>query len=162
MRTIHTWPLLVGVVALAAACVPVDRRAADRAEDECRAEARAGGFRAIDTSGETSGLGDNVVVAMRAERDGREYSGNCVYDRSSRRARVDLQRGEGGEAQQASRASEACRLEARDRGYDVRRVGEIRHVGDSVRVSLDLRRKGKSYDGYCRYEDRRADLEISS
>ena len=160
--TVHRG-LLAGLLAVGAlaACAPVDPRTADRAEEECRAEARSEGFRSIDTTNVPTGLGDNVVISMRAERNGREFSGRCVYDRSSRRARIDMERHDGNEGAVASRASEACRVGARDRGYDVRRVGDIRTVGDTVRVSMDLRRRGRNYEGYCRYEGRRADLEVT-
>ena len=153
---------LVGAAAIGAlaACTPVDPRTADRAEDECRSEARAEGYRAIEVTGQPTGLGDNVVLSMRAERNGREYSGSCTFDRSSRRVKVDLERRDGNESGLASRASEACRVEARDRGYDVRRVGDIRAIGDTVRVSMDLRRRGKNFEGYCRFEGSRADLEV--
>lgn len=141
-------------------CTTVPPRAADRAEDECRAEARAEGFREIEADASTTGIGDTVLVAMRAVRDGRSYRGSCTYDRSSRRVRLSMERADGEEGTLVQRAREACREEALDRGFEVRGTSDVRRVGDSVRMTLELRRRGRSYEGYCRYEGRRADLEI--
>ncbi len=143
-----------------AACTTVPPGAANRAEDECRAEARAEGFREIEADASSTGVGDTVLVGMRARRDGQAYSGTCSYDRSSRRVRLSMSRGEEVDGDRVARAREACREEAVDRGYEVRGTSDVRRVGDSVRMTLDLRRRGRGFEGYCRYQDRRADLEI--
>lgn len=143
-----------------AACTTVPPGAADRAEEECRAEARHEGFREIEARASSSGIGDSVLVEMRAVRDGRRYTGSCTYDRDSRRVRLSMTRAEEDAAELAERARTACRDEAVDRGYQVRRISDVRQVGDTVRMNLDLRRKGRNYEGYCRYRGRTADLEI--
>lgn len=143
-----------------AACTAVPPGAANRAEDECRAEARAEGFREIEADASSTGVGDTVFVAMRARRDGQAYSGTCSYDRSSRRVRLSMTRGEEADGDRVARAREACREEAVDRGYEVRGTSDVRRVGDSVRMTLELRRRGRTVEGYCRYQNGRADLEI--
>lgn len=145
---------------LLAGCTTVPPGAANRAEDECRAEARAEGFREIEADASRTGIGDSVLVEMRAVRDGRSYRGSCTYDRSTRRARLSMERADGEDSGLVQRAREACREEAVDRGFEVRGTSEVRRVGDSIRMTLELRRRGRAYEGYCRYEGRRADLEI--
>ncbi|MCS6778481.1 MAG: hypothetical protein NZ555_02110 [Geminicoccaceae bacterium] len=156
--------LALGVVALSglglAACTTVPPRAADRAEEECRAEARAEGFREISAEASSTGIGDTVLVNMNARRDGQDYTGSCTYDRSTRRVRLSMSRVGEADGERFARAREACREEAVDRGYEVRGTSDVRRVGDTIRMTLDLRRRGRSYEGYCRYADRRADLEI--
>jgi hypothetical protein len=153
--------VVVGLAGLGlAACTAVPPGAANRAEEECRAEARHEGFREIEADASQTGIGDTVPVTMRAVRDGQRYSGSCTYDRSSRRVRLSMSRGEEVDSDRVARARDACRGEAVDRGYDVRGIGDVRRVGDSVRMSLDLRRRGRGYEGYCRYQNQRADLEI--
>lgn len=149
-------------VALAglAGCTTVPPGAANRAEEECRAEARAEGFREIEADASSTGVGDDVIVRMQAVRDGRSYRGSCTYDRFSRRVRLSMARADGDDGAVVQRAREACREEAIDRGYEVRGTSDVRRVGDTVRMSLELRRRGRNYEGYCRYEGRRADLEI--
>lgn len=156
-RTVFSLGALVSLVL--AGCTQVPPGAADRAEEECRAEARAEGFRQIRTDAASTGIGDTVLVRMEAVRDGRDYRGTCTFDRSSRRVRLEMERaGEDGALVQ--RAREACREEAIDRGYEVRGTSDVRRVGDTVRMNLELRRRGRTFEGYCRYEGRRADLEI--
>lgn len=156
-RTVLSLGALVSLVF--AGCTQVPPGAADRAEDECRAEARAEGFRQIRADAASTGIGDTVLVRMEAVRDGRDYRGTCTFDRSSRRVRLEMERvGEDGALVQ--RAREACREEAIDRGYEVRGTSDVRRVGDTVRMNLELRRRGRTFEGYCRYEGRRADLEI--
>jgi len=154
--------VLLGALAglLLGGCTTVPPGAADRAEEECRAEARAEGFRQIEADASSTGIGDKVLVRMQAVRDGRSYRGTCTFDRSSRRVRLDMERAEGDDGRLVERAREACREEAIDRGYEVRGTSDVRRVGDSVRMNLELRRRGRSYEGYCRYEGRRADLEV--
>lgn len=145
---------------LLAGCVPVPPRVGERAEEECRAEARAEGFRQIETEASEVGIGDTVLVRMRARRGDDEYRGTCTYDRDRRRARLNLDPADGADGDRFARAREACREEAVDRGYEVRGTSDVRRVGDTIRMTLDLRRRGRSYEGYCRYADRRADLEV--
>ncbi len=153
---------IVGMLAglALAGCNTVPPRAAARAEEECRAEARAEGFREIEADAGVTGIGDEVRVDMRAVRDGWNYRGSCTYDRSSRRVRLAMEREEGEDGSFAQRAREACRAEAIDRGFEVRGTSDVRRVGDSIRMTLELRRRGRGYEGYCRYGNRRADLEI--
>ena len=148
------------VCLLLAGCTTVPPGAADRAEEECRAEARAEGFRQIEADASATGIGDKVLVRMQAVRDGRTYRGTCTFDRSSRRVRLDMERAEGDDGRLVERAREACREEAVDRGYEVRGTSAERRIGDTVRMNLELRRRGRAYEGYCRYEGRRADLEV--
>lgn len=143
-----------------AACTTVPPGAANRAEEECRAEARAEGFREISADASPTGVGDSVLVTMNARRGGQAYSGSCTYDRGSRRVRLNMSPTGDADGDRVARAREACRGEAIDRGYEVRGTSDVRRVGDSVRMTLDLRRRGRSAEGYCRYEGRRADLEI--
>ncbi|MCS6876941.1 MAG: hypothetical protein N2038_03200 [Geminicoccaceae bacterium] len=152
--------LWVAAAGFVTGCVPVPPRVAERAEEECRAEARAEGFRQIETEASEVGFGDTVVVRMRARRGDREYRGTCTWDRDKRRARLDLERVEDRDDRFEARAREACREEAVDRGYEVRGTSDARRIGDSFRLTLDLRRRGRSYEGYCRYEDGEARLEI--
>ncbi len=151
--------LTVAGLALAG-CTTVPPGAANRAEEECRAGARAEGFREISADTSPTGVGDSVLVDMNARRDGRAYRGTCTYDRGSRRVRLSVSRAGEAEGDRVARAREACRDEAVDRGYEVRGTNDVRRVGDSIRMTLGLRRRGRTYEGYCRYEGRRADLEI--
>lgn len=141
-------------------CTPVPPRVAERAEEECRAEARAEGFRQIETEVSEVGFGDQVIVRMRARRGDRDYRGTCSWDRERRRARLDLARVDDRDDWLATRARDACREEAVDRGYEIRGTSDVRRVGDTIRLTLDLRRRGRSYEGYCRYQDGEARLEI--
>lgn len=153
--------LVTTVVGLGfAACTTVPPGAANRAEEECRAEARHEGFREVEARASSTGIGDSVLVDMRAVRDGQRYGGSCTYDRDSRRVRLSLARSGEEEGDRVERARTACRDEAVDRGYELRRTSDVRRVGDTIRMTLDLRRRGRSYEGYCRYEGRTADLEI--
>lgn len=135
-------------------------RVAERAEEECRAEARAEGFRQIETEVSEVGFGDQVIVRMRARRGDRDYRGTCSWDRERRRARLDLARVDDRDDWLETRARDACREEAVDRGYEIRGTSDVRRVGDTIRLTLDLRRRGRSYEGYCRYQDGEARLEI--
>ena len=157
-RTIVSIGALAGL--FLAGCTQVPPGAADRAEEEGRAEARAEGFRQIRADAASTRIGDKVLVRREAVPDGREYRGTCTYDRSSRRVRLDMERADGDDSRLVERAREACREEAVDRGYEVRGTSEVRRIGDTVRPNLELRRRGRSYEGYCRYEGHRADLEI--
>jgi len=157
-RTIVSIGALAGL--FLAGCTQVPPGAADRAEEEGRAEARAEGFRQIRADAASTGIGDKVLVRREAVPDGREYRGTCTYDRSSRRVRLDMERADGDDSPLVERAREACREEAVDRGYEVRGTSDVRRIGDTVRMNLELRRRGRSYEGYRRYEGHRADLEI--
>ncbi|MDX6749181.1 hypothetical protein SH611_05120 [Geminicoccaceae bacterium 1502E] len=60
-------------------------------------------------------------------------------------------------------AREACRNEARGRGFDVQEVRDTdRRGGGKVRVELALRRDGDAYRATCSYDRdrRRADLSV--
>lgn len=131
---------------------------ADRARSECRDEARDQDYRNIDLG---QAFGDNrVVMSISGERNGRQYSGSCTYDRRDREATLDMSRGDDSDSQLLSRGRDACRDEAQDRNYRLRSIDNGRVSGDSARFNLQLTRNGNSYSGYCRYRNGDVDLEI--
>jgi hypothetical protein len=156
VKLVYSAPL-VAVLALAA-CTPVSRQDASRAEDECRAEARDMGYRKISVTTGAIGMGDVIDYGIKAERHGNDYSGSCVYDKGTRRAEVTLNEASDGDG--SAQAREICTDEADLRGYRVQGTSEEKVRNHVVRMNMALRRDGRDYVGYCRFEDGHADLDV--
>lgn len=92
--------------------------------------------------------------------EGRSRHGSTITRKWLPVTPTDPQGGAETDGDRVARAREACREEAVDRGYEVRGTSDVRRVGDPVRMTLDLRRRGRTVEGYCRYQNGRADLEI--
>ena len=158
MKLVYTAPLFA-VLALAA-CTPVSRQDAARAEDECRAEARDLGYRKISVTTGAIGMGDVIDYGITARRHGNDYSGSCVYDKDTRRAEVTLYEATAEGDNGFAHAREVCTEEADLRDYRVRVTSEERVRNHVVRMNMALRRDGRDYVGYCRFEDGHADLDV--
>ena len=149
------------LIALAAvACTPVSHEDANRAEDECRAEARDQGYRHISVTTGAMGIGDDVDLGMAASRHGNDYTGTCVYDRNARRAEVSFDTADQADGNGFAHAREVCTDEAELRDYSVHGTSNERVRNHVVRMNMDLRRHDHDYVAYCRFEDGHADLEI--
>lgn len=158
MKLLSITSLLAAVVLVG--CTPVSREDANRAEDECRAEARDQGFRRISVTTGAIGIGDVIDFGLSARRHGNDYTGTCVYDKDSRRARVDFNEATAEEEGGFAHAREICTEEAELRDYRVRGTSKERVRNHVVRMNLELRRHDRDYIGYCRFEDGHADLDI--
>jgi hypothetical protein len=152
-------PLAV-VGLLLVGCTPVSREDAYRAEDECRAEARDQGFRRISVTTGALGIGDLIDFGLSARRHGNDYTGTCVYNKDTRRAEVTFNQATAESEGGFDRAREICTEEAELRDYRVRDTSDERVRNHVVRMNLELRRDGRDYIGYCRFEDGHADLDI--
>ena len=150
---------VVGLL-LVAACTPVSRQDAARAEDECRAEARDLGYRKISVTTGAIGMGDVIDYGLSARRHGNDYSGSCVYNKDTRRAEVTLNEATAEGENGFAHAREICTDEADLRGYRVRGTSDEKVRNHVVRMNMALRRDGRDYVGYCRFEDGHADLDV--
>jgi hypothetical protein len=150
---------LLAVLAVAA-CTPVSRQDASRAEDECRAEARDQGFRNISVTTGAIGMGDIIDYGLSARRHGNDYTGTCVFNKDTRRAEVTFNEATADSDNGFAHAREVCTEEAELRGYRVRGTSDERLRNHVVRMNLELRRNDRNYVGVCRFEDGHADLDI--
>jgi hypothetical protein len=143
---------------LAAGCMPVDNRTANRAEDACRAAARDDGYNNVRTTGNASGLGNSVVLSLTGSRNGRSYDGTCTYDRRNRDASIDCSRG-GSDSGSFSRAQSACKQEAKNRNFSVRDIDSGDRSGNAIKFDMRLRRSGDDYRGVCTYKNGNANIQ---
>jgi hypothetical protein len=158
VKLVYSAPI-VAVLALAA-CTPVSRQDAARAEDECRAEARDMGYRKISVTTGAIGMGDVIDYGLTARRHGNDYSGSCVYDKDTRRAEVTFDEATADKDNGFAYAREVCTDEADLRGYRVRGTSNEKVRNHVVRMNMALRRDGSDFTGYCRFENGHADLDV--
>jgi hypothetical protein len=158
VKLVYTAPL-AAVLAIAA-CTPVSRQDAARAEDECRAEARDMGYSKISVTTGAIGMGDVIDYGLTARRHGNDYTGTCVYDKDRRRAEVTFDEATADKDNGFAYAREVCTDEADLRGYRVRGTSNEKVRNHVVRMNMALRRDGSDFTGYCRFENGHADLDV--
>lgn len=159
--------ILCGAIGVVTSGRPAAADVLDRAREACAREAREAGFRVDDVRDADRTGNQRVRLDLRLERRGDSYRARCDYDDDDRRARLDVADADRGDRDRdsgriAQRAREACRDEARDKGFDVRDIGDADVNDERARLRLRLERHDRRYDATCRYDDqdRRARLDV--